>query len=145
MSRNSWISLVVLVGILMLSVAWGLPYAHLDWSDKVFAQVYGGTEGEEDADFLPDGSLPLLRAVGAVTVDSCPLYWRLTSDAFYRIPFIIVRPGKILRVTGIDATGEFYQVLLLRLPFRLWMKVDCLGPNPDPYWFSEELPTNMIS
>lgn len=144
MSRNNCISLVVLVGILILSVAWGLPYANLDWTDKVFAQVYGGTEVEQDPQFLADGSLPASRAIGALTVTSCPYYWRSTTGIFHRIPGITIPAGKSLRVTGIDATGDFYQILPLGAPLRLWMEVACLGPNPDKYWFSQQLPNNVI-
>ncbi len=85
MSKKSWVALIALVGILALSVAWGLPYGRLNWVDKVFAQVYGETETESGPVYLADGSLAFESAIGAKTVMACPYFLQsFTTGAFIR-------------------------------------------------------------
>lgn len=144
MSKRSWMALMTLVGILLLSAVWGLPYGKLDWVDKVFAQVYGDTT-QEEPQFLPDGSLSFPYSVGAKTVAACPYYWRSsTNGAFFQLPLFVIPEGKSLRVTGIDPTGQYYQIVPLGAPLRLWMPVQCLGTNPELPWYDSPLPVNVI-
>lgn len=90
---------------------------------------------------LADGSLPLYASVGGVTVSECLLYWAPDAD---KSTGVSLAPEKALRVTGVDMSGQYYQVVPF-LFFRLWMPVECIAPNPDQYWFSMPLPTNPIT
>jgi hypothetical protein len=82
---------------------------------------------------MPEGAV-----VGAFTADT-PLYYAPKPDA---TTSYTMTAGKTLWVTGMDASGRFYQVVLAGQ--FLWVPVDTIGPNDDAVWNGEPLPTTIV-
>ncbi|MCZ7541623.1 MAG: hypothetical protein M5U29_17260 [Anaerolineae bacterium] len=87
-----------------------------------------------------DVLLPIpATAVGGTFVADAPVYWapgKLTS------PLVTIKAGNSARVTGLDASGEYYQIIW-GCNF-LWVPKATLGPNYDAVWHGAPLPTDVI-
>lgn len=57
-------------------------------------------------------------------------------------PGLFLPGGTAYWIVGIDATGEFYKVVLA-CQF-VWVEADLMGPNFDSPWFGRPLPTNVV-
>lgn len=80
---------------------------------------------------IPDG------AVGAVVLSDARVYWKPGAVTEH-----VLTAGTTLRAIGLDAGGEYYQVLY-GCDF-LWVKAATLGPNYDEVWNGAPLPTTVI-
>ncbi len=79
-------------------------------------------------------------AVGGTFVADAPTYWapgQLTN------PLVTITAGNSARVTGMDASGQYYQIIWV-CDF-LWVPVGTLGPNYDAVWNGAPLPTNVVT
>lgn len=92
----------------------------------------GGTGPDMVA--LPDGSV-----VGTFTTTT-ELYYAPNTDA---ATDTVMEIGKSLWVTGMDASGQFYQVVLSGK--FLWVPVGTIGPTYDDVWNGAPLPTTMVN
>lgn len=68
-----------------------------------------------------------------------PLYYlpHLDAPTDYNM-----EPGQSLWVFGVDASGQFYQVLLSGK--LIWAPVESMGPNYDAVWNGTPLPTTVV-
>jgi hypothetical protein len=82
---------------------------------------------------LPSGSV-----VGAF-VTTTPAYFAPQANA---ATSTVLDAGKTLWVLGVDASGQFYKVVLAGKYF--WVPVSSMGPNYDEVWQGTPLPTNVI-
>ena len=57
-------------------------------------------------------------------------------------PWVGVAPGQTAWVLGLDASGEYYQILWGCQ--RLWVPAEAMGPNYDLVWNGMPLPTNDV-
>jgi hypothetical protein len=78
-------------------------------------------------------------AVGATFVANAETYWTPGQPTQ---PLVILEAGKSVRATGLDATGEYYQIIF-ECNF-LWVKANTLGPNFDNVWNGAPLPTGVV-
>ncbi len=87
-----------------------------------------------------DALLPIpATAVGGTFVADAPVYWapgELTN------PLVTIAAGNSARVLGLDASGEYYQIIW-GCNF-LWVPKATLGPNYDAVWHGAPLPTGVI-
>ena len=87
-----------------------------------------------------DALLPIPEtAVGGTFVADAPIYWtpgELTS------PLVTIKAGNSARVLGLDASGEYYQIIWV-CDF-VWVPRATLGPNYDAVWNGAPLPTDVI-
>jgi hypothetical protein len=141
-SYKRWIVVGVIVAVAVSLVASGLPYSKLKWIDRARAQ--GGTYAEETVQSLPDGSLPMRKAVVGAVVKSCQFYWK--PDLQYATG-VTTALGKTYYVVGINPDATFYMVVPIAYfpQFRLWMPSECLAPNPDAVWQGQDLPANVVT
>jgi hypothetical protein len=79
------------------------------------------------------------QAVVGSFLDWTPLYYLPHPDASSNYE---MGPGQSLWVFGVDASGQFYQVLLSGDLY--WVPVDKMGPNYDDVWNGTPLPTNVV-
>ncbi len=101
----------------------------IDTFDKVAAPVPGC-----------DALLPIpASAVGGLFVADAPLYWA-PGEAIS--PAQDIAAGDTARVIGLDASGEYYQIIWV-CDF-LWVPKDTLAPNPDAVWQGAPLPTDVV-
>jgi hypothetical protein len=82
---------------------------------------------------LPSGSV-----VGAF-VTTTPAYFAPQAGA---ATDTVLEAGKTLWVLGVDASGQFYKVVMAGKYF--WVPVNTLGPNYDEVWNGTPLPTNTV-
>lgn len=82
---------------------------------------------------LPSGSV-----VGAF-VTSTPAYFAPQAGA---ATSTVLDAGKTLWVLGVDASGQFYKVVLAGKYF--WVPVRSMGPNYDEVWQGTPLPTTVV-
>lgn len=83
--------------------------------------------------------IPSQAVVGAF-VQTTPVYFAPRSDAGTTTT---MEAGKTAWVYGIDATGQFYKVMLAGKFF--WVPVSTMGPNYDEVWNGTPLPTTVVS
>jgi len=79
-------------------------------------------------------------AVGATFVSNAEVYW---APGELTDPLVTLEAGKSVRATGLDATGEYYQVIF-QCDY-LWVKASTLGPNFDNVWNGAPLPTGVVN
>lgn len=82
---------------------------------------------------LPD------TAVGGRFVSTTALYWAPNLGAETDE---VMEVGQTLWVLGVDATGQFYQVVLSGQ--YLWVPVWTMAPNYDDVWHGTLLPTTVV-
>jgi len=82
---------------------------------------------------LPEGAV-----VGKFVEDSL-LYF---APDFEASTDLTMPAGKTLWVLGVDASGQFYHVVLSGK--YLWAPVSAMAPNDDNVWLSEPLPTDVV-
>ncbi len=68
-----------------------------------------------------------------------PLYW---APGELVNPTQVIEAGDTARVIGLDASGEYYQIIWV-CDF-LWVPKDTLAPNPDAVWQGAPLPTDVV-
>jgi hypothetical protein len=78
-------------------------------------------------------------AVGGTFVADAPTYW---APGKATTPLVTIPAGNSARVTGMDASGQYYQIIWV-CDF-LWVPVGTIGPNYDAVWNGAPLPTNVI-
>lgn len=103
----------------------------------------GDDDGAVDDDVEPIPGpdmvpIPDNAVVGAVLTDT-PVYYAPHPDA---ATGIIIEAGKTLWVYGMDASGDFYKVMLSGKLF--WLPVETMGPNYDSVWNGWPLPTDIV-
>ncbi len=97
---------------------------------------------EPETAVLPgcDALLPIPEtAVGGTFVADAPIYWtpgELTS------PLVTIKAGNSARVLGLDASGEYYQIIWVC--DYVWVPKATLGPNYDAVWNGAPLPTAVV-
>ncbi len=82
--------------------------------------------------------LPAGSVVGKFVVDT-PLYY--APDPIAALPEVMTA-GKTLWVTGLDASGRYYQVVLSGK--FLWVPIGTIGPNNDAVWNNTPLSTAVV-
>ncbi|MBI5961023.1 MAG: hypothetical protein HY866_19955 [Chloroflexi bacterium] len=83
--------------------------------------------------------IPDTAVVGAFVVTT-PIYFAPDSGA---ASTVVMEAGKTAWVFGLDATGQFYKVVLAGKYF--WVPVNTMGPNFDNVWLGRPLPTVVVS
>ncbi len=83
-------------------------------------------------------AIPDTAVVGAV-VSTTPIYFAPESGA---ASVIFLEAGKTVWVFGVDASGDFYRVMLSGRFF--WVPVKAMGPNFDAVWQGRPLPTGTV-
>ncbi len=83
-------------------------------------------------------SMPARAVVGTFTQDT-PLYYAPAAGA---TSTYAMSAGQSLWVLGLDASGQFYQVLLSGQ--LSWVPVGTIGPNYDEVWNGTPLPTTTV-
>jgi len=78
-------------------------------------------------------------AVGGTFVADAPVYWKPGQLVE---PGVTITAGNSARVIGLDASGEYYQILWV-CDF-LWVPANTLGPNYDAVWNGAPLPTGVV-
>ncbi len=87
-----------------------------------------------------DALLPIpATAVGGTFVADAPVYW---APGKLANPLVTIAAGNSARVIGLDASGEYYQIIW-GCNF-LWVPKATLGPNYDAVWHGAPLPTGVI-
>lgn len=84
-------------------------------------------------------NIPSTAVVGAV-LTTTPIYFAPQDDA--ATPLLLVA-GKTAWVFGVDASGEFYKLVMGGKFF--WVPVETMGPNYDNVWQGRPLPTEVVS
>ena len=82
--------------------------------------------------------IPSTAVVGSFVVTT-PAYFEPRADA---ATDIVLTVGKTLWVFGVDASGEFYKVMISGRFF--WVPVETMGPNFDEVWQGRPLPTDIV-
>jgi hypothetical protein len=77
-------------------------------------------------------------AVGTFVADA-DAYW---SPGSLTNPLITLAAGKTAWVLGLDASGQYYQILWSCE--ILWVKTNTIGPNYDDVWQGHPLPTSIV-
>jgi len=83
--------------------------------------------------------IPDTAVVGSF-VQTTPAYFAPQSSA---ATDTVMEAGKTAWVYGVDASGQFYKVMLAGKFF--WVPVNTMGPNYDEVWNGTPLPTNVVS
>jgi hypothetical protein len=83
--------------------------------------------------------IPSTAVVGAFVVTT-PIYFAPQADAGTAT---VMEAGKTVWVFGVDASGQFYKVMLAGKFF--WVPVSSMGPNYDNVWRGKPLPTDVVS
>ena len=96
--------------------------------------IVGGLPGPDQVP-IPEGSV-----VGAF-VATTPIYFAPEADAV--VPSIVMEAGKTAWVYGVDASGQYYRVMLAGKLF--WVPVSTMGPNYDAVWNGTPLPTTVVN
>jgi hypothetical protein len=79
------------------------------------------------------------QAVGGRFVDNATIF---SEPGVMTTPPIVIEVGKTYLVAGLDASGQYYKVLLSCQ--WLWVEADKVGPNFDPPWNGAPLPTTVV-
>lgn len=88
------------------------------------------------ADLVP---IPDTAVVGSF-VQTTPAYYAPQSSA---ATDTVMEAGKTAWVYGVDASGQYYKVMLAGKFF--WVPVSSMGPNYDEVWNGTPLPTTVVS
>ena len=83
--------------------------------------------------------IPDTAVVGSF-VQTTPAYFAPQSSA---ATDTVMEAGKTAWVYGVDASGQFYKVMLAGKFF--WVPVSTMGPNYDEVWNGTPLPTTVVS
>jgi hypothetical protein len=95
----------------------------------------GGVTGKPGPDMV---MIPDTAVVGAV-VSTTPIYFAPRPGA---TSVTVLEAGKTIWVFGVDASGDFYKVMLSGQFF--WVPVETMGPNNDAVWQGRPLPTGIV-
>jgi hypothetical protein len=109
--------------------------------EETFTFVCGAAPAETETIPVPGCDLlniPATAVVGTFVEDT-PLYY---APGQMIIPQEWMDTAQSLWVLGVDATGEYYKVILACGTY--WAPVSTLGPTYDDVWLGKALPTNVV-
>ncbi len=111
----------------------GLP-EQLDYTAT--GQCAGLPNAGPGADMVP---IPSQAVVGSF-VATTPIYFAPNANDSTST---VMEAGKTAWVYGVDASGQFYKVMMAGKFF--WVPVNTMGPNYDAVWNGTPLPTTVVS
>jgi hypothetical protein len=116
-----------------------VSYAGNGYPEQRLYQTSGWCDGLPQyagPDMVP---IPSTAVVGSF-VTTTAIYFAPQADA---ASTIVMEAGKTAWVYGVDASGQFYKVMLSGQFF--WVPVNTMGPNFDDVWQGRPLPTDVVS
>lgn len=91
---------------------------------------------------LPAPSCPLASIPPGSVVGRLSAIAQLYYEPGLASPGLFLPGGTAWWVTGLDSTGEYYQIIIACQ--RMWVEADLMGANFDSPWFGFPLPTTSI-